>query len=308
MSDRTRVSTPRSAKKRQQQAKRDKLAEASIMKDLQEERDQIRLRKATRERQRLEQSSPEDTLPQVAGVPLSPDAAEFYPSIQEVAFNIRGQLQDPRVANFEGTEDPTQSRSIFDDRLAQAAEQPSFDESTINTIELDTTSRADSAAEVSHGAAYDAVGSSDVGVSASIGLDPDLVLHMDDFTEALRNIQDILLSQVKTEPIAENRRKATEMLRTSPGMIALIRAGDYRFEDFMTDGEIDIAKLTAARADLQKRIQSSEESYAMAAKAHGYAANGAAYPIAGVNNIVPGNRRISNSQYTIYQGPQYSNG
>ena len=99
-----------------------------------------------------------------------------------------------------------------------------------------------------HGAAYDAVGSSDVGVSASIGLDPDLVLHMDDFTESLRNIQEILLSQVKTEPTAENRRKATEMLRSSPGVIALIRAGDYKFEDFTTDGAIDIAKLTAARA------------------------------------------------------------
>ena len=47
---------------------------------------------------------------------------------------------------------------------------PSFDESSIGPVELDTTSQADSAAELSHGAAYDAVGSSDVGVSASIGL------------------------------------------------------------------------------------------------------------------------------------------
>ena len=270
------------------------------MANLQEERDQIRLRKAAQERRRLVQPSPEDTPARdnvVAGVPLSPEAAEFYPSIQEVALNIRGQLQDPRVANFQGTEDPTQFRSI-----------PSFDESSINAVELDTSSRADSVAEISHGAAYDAVGSSSVGVSASIGLDPDLVLHMDDFSEALRNIQDILLSQNKSEPTAENRRKATEMLRSSPGVIALIRAGDYKFEDFMTDGEIDMAKLTAARADLQERIESSEESYAMAAKADGYTPSGAAFPIAGVNNIVPGNRRISNSKYTIYQGPQYSNG
>ena len=251
----------------------------------------------------------------MAGVPFSPDAPESYPSLRDIAFNIRGQLQDPRVANFQGTEDPTQSRSRFDDLLAQAQEQesqrrvvPSFDESSIGPVELDTTSRDDSAAEVLHGAAYDAVGSSDVGASASIGLDPDLVLHMDDFSETLRSIQEILLSQVKTEPTAESRRKATEMLRSSPGVIALIRAGDYKFEDFTTDGAIDIAKLTAARADLQKRIESSEESYALAAKARGYTPSGAAYPITGVNNIVAGNRRVADSNFVMYHGPQYSNG
>ena len=147
-----------------------------------------------------------------------------------------------------------------------------------------------------------------MGAFASIGLDPDLILHMDDFSETLRSIQEILLSQVKTEPTAESRRKATEMLRSSPGVIALIRAGDYKFEDFTTDGAIDIAKLTAARADLQKRIESSEESYALAAKARGYTPSGAAYPITGVNNIVAGNRRVPNSNFVMYHGPQYSNG
>ena len=174
--------------------------------------------------------------------------------------------------------------------------------------QLDHTTRADSVADISHGAAYDAVGRSDLGTSASIGLDRDPVLHMDDFAEALGDIQEILRSQVKTETTAENRRKATEILRASPGVMALIRAQDYKFEDFMTNGEIDMGKLTTARADLQERIQSSEESYKLAAKAHGYAANGAAYPIAGINNIVAGNRRVRNSKYTMYQGPQYANG
>jgi hypothetical protein len=122
MSDRTRVSTPRSVKKQQQRTRRDAAADAAIMAGVQEERETTRLRNAAtksanlararraQESRRLEQSSIEGTPARgnvVADPPLSPYAAEFFPSIQEVAFNIRGQLQDSRVANFQGTEAPT---------------------------------------------------------------------------------------------------------------------------------------------------------------------------------------------------------
>ena len=93
----------------------------------------------------------------------------------------------------------------------------------------------------------DTIGSVSAGDSASIGLDADLMLHMDDFGEALRNIQDILQKTLKTEPSAENRRRATEMLRASPGVMALIRAGGYKFENFLTDGAVDMAKLAATK-------------------------------------------------------------
>ena len=45
MSDRTRVSTPKSVKKQQQRARRDKRADAAIMAGLEQEREMIRLQK-----------------------------------------------------------------------------------------------------------------------------------------------------------------------------------------------------------------------------------------------------------------------
>ena len=66
-------------------------------------------------------------------------------------------------------------------------------------------------------------------------------------------------------------------------------------------------KITAVRRDIAERVESSEESYALAARSKGYAPSGAAYPVTGVNNIVAGNRRIPGTKYVIYQGPQYVN-
>ena len=98
------------------------------------------------------------------------------------------------------------------------------------------------------------------------------------------------------------------MLRRSPGLIKLIQAGEYKFSDFVTNGALDMAKLTAVRNDIRDRIESTEESYTLATKAKGYTPSGAAYPITGVNNIVAGVRKIPGSKYVMYQGPQYVNG
>lgn len=330
MSDRTRVSTPKSVKKQQQRARRDKQADAAIMAGLEQEREMIRLQKDATKSANLARARRAQEVTQVGPPVAQPnfDDTGMQSGLPFDESSIRQSPSDPSTPNnYEAPPPFPLTPSVFrpfdhsTDFLQRLADEVQFSPEAqgfaldrddpvppLEWRELDQSTRADSAAEVLHGAAYDAVGSSDVGVSASIGLDPDLVLHMDDFTESLRNIQEILLSQNKTEPTAESRRKATEMLRSSPGVIALIRAGDYKFEDFTTDGAIDIAKLTAARADLQKRIESSDESYALAAKARGYTPSGAAYPITGVNNIVAGNRRVPNSNFVMYHGPQYSNG
>jgi hypothetical protein len=204
--------------------------------------------------------------------------------------------------------------------------------------ELDTTSRADSAAEINHGAVYDAVGDPGAGAAAAVGLDGDEEAHMDDYAGAYEEIGGIIgallagdddedfdldesddeaptttSTGVQATPAsgdidAIRRRKAVQMLRKSPGLVKLIQAGEYKFSDFITDGALDMDKLTAVRDDIRDRIESTEESYTLAAKAKGYTPSGAAFPIEGVNNIVAGVRKIPGSKYVIYQGPQYVNG
>jgi hypothetical protein len=207
--------------------------------------------------------------------------------------------------------------------------------------ELDTTSRADSAAEINHGAVYDAVGDPGAGAAAAVGLGGDEEAHMDDYAGAYEELGGIIgtllagnddedfdlvesdesddeaptttSTGVQATPAsgdidAIRRRKAVQMLRRSPGLIKLIQAGEYKFSDFVTNGALDMAKLTAVRNDIRDRIESTEESYTLAAKAKGYTPSGAAFPIEGVNNIVAGVRKIPGSKYVIYQGPQYVNG
>ena len=82
----------------------------------------------------------------------------------------------------------------------------------------------------------------------------------------------------------------------------------FQFDDFLTDGSLDIQKLAKVRRSIASRIESTAESYALAARAKGYTPSGAAFPIKGVNNIVAGNRTIPGTKYVIYQGPQYVNG
>ena len=88
----------------------------------------------------------------------------------------------------------------------------------------------------------------------------------------------------------------------------LIKTGIFKFDDFLTNGTLDMRKITAVRRDIAERVESSEESYALAARSKGYAPSGVAYPVTGVNNIVAGNRKIPGSKYVLYQGPQYVNG
>ena len=82
----------------------------------------------------------------------------------------------------------------------------------------------------------------------------------------------------------------------------------FKFSDFLTNGEFDPQKLARVRRVLAKRVDSTAESYKLAAKAKGYTPSGAAFPIEGLNNIVAGVRQIPGTKYVMYQGPQYVNG
>ena len=82
----------------------------------------------------------------------------------------------------------------------------------------------------------------------------------------------------------------------------------FQFDDFLTNGSLDTQKLAKVRRSLTERIETTAESYALAARAKGYTPSGAAFPIKGLNNIVAGNRKIPGTKYVLYQGPQYVNG
>ena len=104
------------------------------------------------------------------------------------------------------------------------------------------------------------------------------------------------------------RAEAADALRRTPGIMKLIEARAFSFDDFLTDGSLDAQKLAKVRRSIASRIESTEESYALAARAKGYTPSGAAFPVTGVNNIVAGVRKIPGSKYVLYQGPQYVNG
>ena len=106
----------------------------------------------------------------------------------------------------------------------------------------------------------------------------------------------------------EARAEAANALRNTPGIMKLIEARVFKFDDFLTNGNLDPQKLAKVRRVLAKRVDSSAESYKLAAKAKGYAPSGAAFPVEGLNNIVGGVRKIPGSKYVMYQGPQYVNG
>ena len=106
----------------------------------------------------------------------------------------------------------------------------------------------------------------------------------------------------------EARAEAAEVLRRAPGIMKLIEARIFTFGDFLTDGSLDPRKLAKVRRVLAKRVDSSAESYKLAASARGYTPSGAAFPVEGLNNIVAGVRKVPGSKYVIYQGPQYVNG
>jgi hypothetical protein len=104
------------------------------------------------------------------------------------------------------------------------------------------------------------------------------------------------------------RAEAADALRRTPGIMKLIEARIFKFDDFLTNGSLDPRKLDKVRRVLAKRVDSTAESYKLAASARGYAPSGAAFPIEGLNNIVAGVRKVPGSKYVMYQGPQYVNG
>jgi hypothetical protein len=106
----------------------------------------------------------------------------------------------------------------------------------------------------------------------------------------------------------EARAEAAEALRRAPGIMKLIETRIFKFSDFLTNGSLDPRKLNKVRRVLAKRVDSTAESYKLAASARGYAPSGAAFPIEGLNNIVAGVRKVPGSKYVMYQGPQYVNG
>ena len=115
-------------------------------------------------------------------------------------------------------------------------------------------------------------------------------------------------ADVAAELNVKARRDAADALRRSPGIMKLIKSGIFKFDDFLTNGALDLRKIAAVRRDIADRVESTEESYARAAQAKGYTPSGVAYPITGVNNIVGGVRKIPGTKYVMYQGPQYVNG
>jgi tellurite resistance protein len=104
------------------------------------------------------------------------------------------------------------------------------------------------------------------------------------------------------------KAEAARLLRDSPGILKLLSSRVFKFSDFLTDGEFDPRKLAKVRRVLSKRVDSTAESYKLAASAKGYTPSGAAFPIEGLNNIVAGVRKVPGSKYVLYQGPQYVNG
>lgn len=104
------------------------------------------------------------------------------------------------------------------------------------------------------------------------------------------------------------RAEAADALRRTPGIMKLIEARIFKFDDFLTNGSLDPRKLDRVWRVLAKRVDSTAESYKLAASARGYAPSGVAFPIEGINNIVAGVRKVPGSQYVMYQGPQYVNG
>ena len=257
--------------------------------------------------------------------------ARFGPTT--IARNLQGQL---------GALDSTPQPSYSDDSTIPGTPATSLpytpetnallagNNSTVRRInaELDDRDTPMTAAEP-HAAALDAVGDVATGDAAAVGLDADSEAHMDDYTagfDELGALMQALLggdndddapatasagtqaTPADGDTDAVRRREAMDMLRASPGLIKLIQTGDYKFDDFITSGAVDMRKLQAVREDIRDRIESTEDSYALAAKAKGYTPSGAAYPVTGVNNIVAGSRRVGTSRYTMYQGPQYVNG
>lgn len=104
------------------------------------------------------------------------------------------------------------------------------------------------------------------------------------------------------------KAEAARLLRDSPGILKLLASRVFKFSDFLTNGEFDPQKLAKVRSVLAKRVDSTAESYKLAASAKGYTPSGAAFPIEGLNNIVAGVRNVPGSKYVLYQGPQYVNG
>jgi hypothetical protein len=80
----------------------------------------------------------------------------------------------------------------------------------------------------------------------------------------------------------EARAEAANALRNTPGIMKLIEARIFKFDDFLTNGSLDMRKLAKVRRVLAKRVDSTAESYALAARAKGYAPSGAAFPVTGL--------------------------
>eukprot|EP01043_Picozoa_sp_COSAG02_P060407 COSAG02_NODE_7887_length_2808_cov_2.029575_4_plen_441_part_01 len=80
----------------------------------------------------------------------------------------------------------------------------------------------------------------------------------------------------------EARAEAAEALRRAPGIMKLIETRIFKFNDFLTNGSLDPRKLNKVRRVLAKRVDSTAESYKLAASARGYDPSGAAFPIEGI--------------------------
>eukprot|EP01043_Picozoa_sp_COSAG02_P065714 COSAG02_NODE_10000_length_2054_cov_2.076726_3_plen_441_part_01 len=74
------------------------------------------------------------------------------------------------------------------------------------------------------------------------------------------------------------KAEAARLLRDSPGILKLLSSRVFKFSDFLTDGEFDPQKLAKVRRVLAKRVDSTAESYKLAASAKGIQSLEVDYP------------------------------
>ena len=107
----------------------------------------------------------------------------------------------------------------------------------------------------------------------------------------------------------QQRLALAKEIRSNPAIAKLLQQKVIRYGDLIdSSGAVSFDKLQAVRSSLVDMEQDSKQSYKEAAMARGFDRSGEqAAVIRGLNSTIPGNRRIGNSKYVIWQGATYSN-
>lgn len=107
----------------------------------------------------------------------------------------------------------------------------------------------------------------------------------------------------------QQRLALAKEIRSNPAIAKLLQQKVIQYGDLIdSSGAVSFEKLQAVRSSLVDMEQDSKQSYKEAATARGFDRSGEqAAVIRGINPTIPGNRRIGNSKYVIWQGATYSN-